>query len=240
MRIDPEERLAVRERKIVALLNVWPWKTGGTLIGGYAIAAYGDPRYSKDADIVIPTPLQPTFEDFLRGQGFELEKFDGDLPLDFEGIAPRYRKDETTIDLLVGYVRDRRARVDIPETWISQRVRSIRLKTRTGGTVVSVNVARPEALWVLKLQAGRDQDLIDLYAILDETIEMNEIVSLFRSLRSETLVQKLSQAHDNVASEKLFEDAMSRLRKKRTEENRNKWNFFVERVRHVVEESVKV
>ncbi len=240
MRIDPEERLATRERKIIALLNVWPWKMGGTLIGGYAIAAYGDPRYSKDADIVIPTLLQSAFEGFLRGQGFELEKSDGDLPLDFEGIAPRYRKDEATIDLLVGNVRDRRAGIDIPEAWISQRVRSIRLKTRTGGTEVPLNVARPEALWVLKLQAGRDQDLIDLYAILDETIEMNEIVSLFRSLGSETLLQKLSQASGNVASEKLFEDSMSRLRKKRTEENRNKWNLFVERVRHIVEESVKV
>ena len=69
---------------------------------------------------------------------------------------------------------------------------------------------------------------------------MSEIVSLFRSLGSETLLQKLSQASGNVASEKLFEDAMLRLRKKRTEENRNKWNLFVERVRHIVEESVKV
>ena len=240
MHIDVEERLATRERKIIALLNVWPWKTGGTLIGGYAIAAYGDPRYSKDADIVIPTLLQSTFEDFLYEQGFELEESVNHLLTDFEGTIPRYRKDEATIDLLIGYVRGRRARIDIPETWISQKVKKIPLKTRTGSTAISVNVARPEALWALKLQAGREQDLIDLYAILDEPLKIDEIVSLFRTLRSETLIQKLSEAPIKVSSEKLFEDAMSRLRKKRTKENRNKWDLFVKRVGHIVEESVKV
>ena len=240
MYIDAEERLATRERKIIALLNVWPWKIGGTLIGGYAIAAYGDPRYSKDADVVIPALLQSTFEDFLYEQGFELKKLDDVSRIDFEGIVPRYRKDEATIDLLIGYVRDRRSRIDIPETWISQKVKKIPLKTRTGGTTVSVNVARPEALWALKLQAGREQDLIDLYAILDEPLDTDEIVSLFRSLRSENLVQKLSEVPNKISSEKLYEDAMSRLRKKRTKENRNKWDFFVEKVSRIVEESVKV
>lgn len=240
MHIDVEERLATREKKIIALLNAWPWKTGGTLIGGYAIAAYGDPRYSKDADIVIPTLLQSTFEDFLREQGFKLEESDNHLLTHFEGIAPRYRKDEATIDLLIGYVRDRRANIEIPETWISRNVKKIPLKTRTGGTAVSVSVARPEALWALKLQAGREQDLIDLYAILDEPLEIDEIVSLFRDLRSGTMIKKLSEAAVKVSSEKLFEDAMSRLRKKRTEENRNRWDFFIKRISLIVEESVKV
>ncbi|MDA8056223.1 MAG: hypothetical protein M0Z77_11345 [Thermoplasmatales archaeon] len=73
---------------------------------------------------------------------------------DFEDTVPRYRKDEATIDLLIGYARDRRARIDIPETWISHKVKKIPLKTRTGGKAVSVSVASPEPLWALTLQAG--------------------------------------------------------------------------------------
>ncbi len=35
-----------RERKVLGLLDEWPWELGGVLIGGYSIAAYGVTRYS--------------------------------------------------------------------------------------------------------------------------------------------------------------------------------------------------
>jgi hypothetical protein len=239
LRIDPEEKLAARERKILALLNAWPWRIGGTLIGGYAIAAYGNPRYSKDADIVIPTSLTSSFETFLQEQGFQLEDPNRINLKDFEGNVPRYSREEVALDLLVGYVRDRRAKVDVPEMWISQRSRSMVLNTITGVTAIPVSVARPEALWALKLQTGRDQDIIDLYAIQATPIDMYEIISLFRSLHSESLTEKLSLTSKNVTREKLFEDAMSRMGTKRNESNRIKWNSFAERVKYVVGESIR-
>ncbi|MHB1708063.1 MAG: hypothetical protein ACYCT2_01115 [Thermoplasmataceae archaeon] len=60
MNIDPVNR----ERKVLGLLDAWPWELGGVLIGGYAIAAYGRPRYSDDVDIVIPKAALGKLKDF--------------------------------------------------------------------------------------------------------------------------------------------------------------------------------
>jgi hypothetical protein len=230
--------LANREKKILGLLNIWPWKSGGVLIGGYAIAAYGVPRFSNDADIVISAPLKSTFEKFLREQGFEMEEPAHSSRQDFEGNVPRFRREETTVDLLVGYVRDRKAGVDIPEEWISKDSLQLQLKTITSISEVPVSVARPEAIWALKLQAGRDQDLLDLYAIFDVPIKTDEVISLFRSFNSETLNGKLSLTLEKVYSTKLFEDAMSRMGTKRTEKTVEKWQKFATKVRNIVDESV--
>lgn len=42
-----------REKKVLNLLDDWPWEYGGVIIGGYAISSYGKPRYSNDIDIVV-------------------------------------------------------------------------------------------------------------------------------------------------------------------------------------------
>lgn len=238
MRIDPTERLASRERKILDLLDKWPWKIGGTLIGGYAIAAYGTPRYSKDADIVISAALKSSLKTFLLEQGFKLERSDHPNPQDFEGEVTRYRNEEATVDLFVGYVRDRKTQVDISEHWISKNTKRIHLRTLTGTTTVPVNVARPTALWALKLQSGRDQDILDLFAIADVPIEAGEIISLFGSFNSKTLREGLLLTLERAQSVKLFQDAMARLQIKRTDESRKRWNLFCERVSDIVEKSV--
>ncbi len=238
MHIDPTERLTSREKKILDLFDKWPWKIGGTLIGGYAIAAYGAPRYSKDSDIVIPSSLKSPLKTFLLEQGFKLEKSDHINPQDFEGEVTRYRNEEATVDLFVGYVRDRKAQVDISEQWISKNTKRIHLRTLTGTTAVPVNVARPTALWALKLQSGRDQDILDLFAIADVPIEAGEIISLFEGFNSKTLRERLLLTLERAQSVKLFQDAMARLQIKRTNESRKRWNLFCERVSDIVEKSV--
>lgn len=85
---------------------------------------------------------------------------------------------EISVDLLVGYVRDRDARVDIPESWVSQRsnVRFLRIKT---GVTPVIPVARPEAIWALKLQAGRSQDITDLFAIYGTNLNREKSLNSF-------------------------------------------------------------
>ena len=62
---------ATRESAVIALLEEWPWKLGPTVIGGYAIAAYGAPRYSDDVDFVIPEDARGASEAWLRENGLE-------------------------------------------------------------------------------------------------------------------------------------------------------------------------
>ncbi|MDE1837522.1 MAG: hypothetical protein KGJ23_13025 [Euryarchaeota archaeon] len=130
------------------------------------------------------------------------------------------------MDLLIGSVRDRRAGVDVPEPWISARPRRRRLFTITGSTTTEISVARPEALWVLKLAAGRDQDLTDLYAIATTPVEVDEVRALFQSLWCPTLETKLRRSFEVLAREKTYEDSMSRLETKRTEATREGWRRF--------------
>lgn len=235
LNIDPVNR----ERKVLSLLDEWPWELGGVLIGGYAIAAYGKPRYSDDVDIVIPSAVPGKMEVFIYGQNFELKNSSVPNPQNYEGKVLRYRTAEMTLDVLVGYVRDMEARVDIPEPWISMDHRNLRLITLTGGTRIKIPIASPEALWALKLQSGRDQDIIDLFSMFDIKIDGKKVIALFNILKSNTLTDKLIKTLQKAHSDKLFEDSMSRLETKRTDQNRNKWISFGNQVDRIVSETMK-
>ena len=228
-----------RESKVLRLLDEWPWELGGVLIGGYAIAAYGKPRYSEDVDIVIPSAVLGKLEVFIYGQNFELENSSVPNPQNYEGKVIRYRTEEMTLDVLVGYVRDREARVDIPEPWISMDHRNLRLITLTGGTRNKIPIASPEALWALKLQSGRDQDIIDLFSMFDVKIDGKRVIALFKGLKTNTLTDKLRKTSQKAHSNKLFEDSMSRLETKRTDKNRKKWISFGNQVDRIASETMK-
>src|SRR5580693_3483436 len=182
-----------REREIVALLEEWPWDLGTTLIGGYALAAYGAARYSEDIDMVLSKAAQSPVESWLRERGFGPVPKSRPPSLQTFQDARRLIRGEVTIDLLVGYVRDREAGIEIPEDWISGRFRRVRLDLLTGEVTRPARVARPEALWALKLQAGRDQDLTDLFAIAKEPVSSEEVAELFRSLRTPALSEKIAR-----------------------------------------------
>ncbi|MHB8351337.1 MAG: nucleotidyl transferase AbiEii/AbiGii toxin family protein [Thermoplasmata archaeon] len=229
-----------RERAVIALLEGWPWKLGGTLIGGYAIAAYGAPRYSDDVDFVIPDDARTATEAWLRDQGFEDAKGERAKSTQVFEDAPRFSRDEVTLDLLVGYVRDRDARVEIPESWISLRRRLERLDLISGRLDRKVPIARPEALWALKLQAGRDQDLTDLFTISKEPVKAREVRSLFQSLMVRGLAAKLRAVELKLEGSKLYDDSRSRMGLKNGDAVSARWMRFREQVSSMIpqEESV--
>lgn len=151
----------------------------------------------------------------------------------------RYRLEELTLDLLVGYVRDREAQVDIPEPWISIEHRNLRLITLTGRTRNKIPIASPEALWALKLQSGRDQDIIDLFSMFDVKIDGKKVIALFNDIKSNTLTKKLRKTLQKTHSKKLYEDSMSRLEIKRTAQNYEKLVSFENQVRNIISEMLK-
>lgn len=220
----------------LALLDDWPWQLGGVLIGGYAVAAYGRPRYSNDIDIVIPLAAQREVDLFIVRQGLSLQSSSVPNPQNYEGKVFRYSAEELTLDILVGCVRDREAQVDIPEYWISMNHTEKLLVTLAGKTARKIPVARPEALWALKLQSGRDQDITDLFSISNVKVNFNDIVVLFRKLRTESLINKLNKTVKKTQTRKIFEDSVSRLESRRTDRNQKDWIRFVNSVQHLVSE----
>jgi len=229
---DPD----ARERAVLSLMDRWPWEFGGVVIGGYAIIAYGPPRYSDDVDVVLPKESAATVRPWLRNQGLKLDKHSVPNPQNFEGQAERYKSTDITLDLMVDVVRDRDAKVDIPESWIAKKARRMKLETLSGRTQVKVPIARPEALWALKLQAGRPRDIGDLFAISKTPFDSEEVSSLFVRLRTESLTAKLLSVRSKLKERKIFVDSLSRrqMGSPGNPENIRKWARFVSTVERIV------
>ena len=84
------------------------------------------------------------------------------------------------------------------------------LDALSGKTLHRIPVARPEALWLLKLQAGRDLDLTDLFAISGEPVDLTEVREEFERLGTRTLVDKLQMVIARLDDRKLYADSLSR------------------------------
>ena len=229
--------LDAREQAVLALLDRWPWTLGGVIIGGYATLAYGPPRYSDDVDVVIPTPAAPRVRAWLRSEGLTVSKRSVPNPENFDGQVERYQLSPITLDLFADAVRDRDAKVDIPERWISKDAVRQRLVTISGRTSIEVPIARPAAIWALKLQAGRPRDLSDLFAISETPFDASEVEALFRAVTSKSLVAKLTAVRLMLGSPHLYEDSLSRrqLGKLSDPGNRRKWDRFVSTVNRIIE-----
>jgi hypothetical protein len=226
-----------REQAVLSLLNRWPWSLGGVIIGGYAVIAYGPPRYSDDIDIVIPKEAAPSVRKWLRSEGLTLTKRTIPNQQNFDGQAERYEASPVTLDLLVDAVRDRDAKVDVPESWISKGTRKTRLVTLSGRTAIEVPISRPEALWALKLQAGRPRDISDLFAIAGTPFDAGEVESLFRGLTSKSLDTKLQSVYSRVMTHKMYVDCLSRRQLGKPSDPRNirKWDGFVATIGRIIQ-----
>jgi hypothetical protein len=114
-----------REAQAVELLDGWAWEGGGCLIGGYAVAAYGQPRFSQDLDFVLPEGSKGKVIKWLETHDFRVRR-----PINpgrgFRG-STRLMRGDFSIDLMFGYVRDRDTGTRIEEEWISARARHARL-----------------------------------------------------------------------------------------------------------------
>lgn len=225
---------AEREAAAIALLDRFPWSNGGCLIGGYAIAAYGKPRFSQDLDLVVPEAERAPVVKALENLGFRLRP-ERRAKTTFTQAATLLKGD-FSIDLMFGLVRDRETGATLPEAWVSARSRLVRLDLLTGATKGKVQVARPEALWALKLIAARDQDLSDLFAISGEPIEIPEIQRALSESMTPGLRRKLDLIPTRLEGSKIYSDALSSRSMGRQDSPRNiqSWTRFVKLVDSVL------
>ncbi len=227
---------AVRERTALTLLDQWPWESGGVLIGGYAVSAYGHPRYSEDVDVVIPARSVSGIQTWLRTEGFTMAHRAWRNPQNYDGQVFRFVKETVTLDVLSGAVRDREAQVDVPERWISDRPKRLILEMLSARSTRKIPIARPEALWALKLQSGRDQDLSDLFALMDQPTDVREVRELFERLAADSLSRKFQNVLSKLGERRLFEDSLSRLRlgSPKRHDNIQRWKRFTSRVQSII------
>lgn len=232
---------ADREKQAVDLLDRWPAELRGVLIGGYAVSAYGPPRYSVDLDLVVAGDTQEPMEAWLRGERFGLEKRWKSRAEASVAVVSRWRRGLIAVDLLAGAVRDREAAVDMPVSWVAKEPRMLRLVLLSASTAATYPVCRPQALWALKLQAGRPQDLSDLFVVSDVPAPLAEVRALFESLWCPSLRRKLERVTDRLRDEQVYRDACSRrsLGPPGAPRNRRAWEVFRRRVASVIPATTK-
>jgi hypothetical protein len=227
--IDPDER----EGEVAGLLADWPMDRAGVLIGGYAVAAYGLPRYSIDVDIVIPAEEEGAWTQWLRLHDLRLQRAHQAFPrVGIPLAARRWRRGSVVLDLMIGGVRDRDSGAVIPEEWISRDARSIRLELLSGRIDHDVRVVRLEALWALKILAGRPQDLTDLFGISGQPVRLGEVRELLAGILDERLRQKLGTVSKEIHQGKLYTDSLSSLRlgSPELERNQSAWSRYAKLV----------
>jgi nucleotidyltransferase AbiEii toxin of type IV toxin-antitoxin system len=223
--IDPDER----ERQVVELLAKWPTELSGVLIGGYAVAAYGSPRYSEDIDVLAASKSQSEWVLWLETQHLRRERtYSGPKDGGHLVEVQLWRGQNVSFDLMTGGIRDRESHAVIPEAWILQDPKSVRLELLSGRVESPVNVVRLEGLWAMKILAGRPQDMTDLFGIVAQPVKLTEVRELFHDLEQPALQSKFDSIVKWIHEPKSYADALSRLRlgSPQLKENRSAWERF--------------
>lgn len=233
MSINP----AIREKKSIQLLDSFPWESGATIIGGYSILGYGTLRYSNDLDLAIPNKPSEEIIRWFTNEGFMVEKTAKINPQSYDGSFVRYQREEVTVDLVIGAVRDRDAQIDIPAVWIRERPVLQRIIGLNYSTKLRVPPVRLEALWALKLQAGRGQDIFDLYSVFNRKFSHSEVIDLFQEKSCRSLTTKLEITRKKLQETKTYSDLMSALQIKDNEKNREDWKRFTSTVENILDPS---
>jgi hypothetical protein len=185
-----------------------------------------------DLDLVVEASDHEALSAWLKGAQFRIEKRWQSRAKGSRAAVDRWRRGPLILDILSGAVRDREAKVDIPARWVARDARPMRIVLLSASTREPFPVARPEALWALKIQAGRPQDLADLFALIETRVQMEEVNELFQSLWCPSLARKLERVVVSLGDEKIYRDACSRraLGTPRSPRNRRDWEAFGRRV----------
>lgn len=150
------------------------------LVGGYAVSAYGPPRFSVDLGLVLEGKIAPTIRTALRTAGFLKEK-DWDGGGVFAGRAERWvigkESLPSSVDLLVDAIVDRVSGA----TFTFQALRETATRRPVRGVSAS-SFAEPlvpskEALIALKLHVGRRIDFRDVVVLAGQELD-REAMSL--------------------------------------------------------------
>lgn len=235
--VDPR----ARERETVSLLEELPGELGAVLIGSYAVAAYTAARFSSDIDLVIPARARAATRAWFEGRDFRVVMTMVPSPATDHLGKFRVSSAPVRADIYVDGVRDRQSGASVEYEWLSRSPRRARIVLTTGRTQSRVTIARPEALWVLKLLAAREQDLTDLFAMMSERVDLREVRTKWSSIPAPLREAAERRALTFIDSEDEYRDALSRraLGRPSSPPNRATWTHFGSAVRSVLSSSRK-
>lgn len=205
-KVDP----VAREGQVLGFLDSVPRKVKPVLIGGYAVAAYGPPRFSVDVDLIFPVAALEYTRKWLRMEGVDSKETWRPAGARPPWVKLLIERDLLSGDLYFGGLRARDTGALIDYEWLALRPTATRLALTTGISGAEFPVARAEAIWVLKLLAGRPQDVTDLFAIFQWPVNLTEVGEKLKQLRDKRVEVGLKRLSNRLLSDKEYQDALSR------------------------------
>jgi len=182
-----------QERAGFALLRRFR-EAEAVLVGGYAVSAYGPPRFSLDLDFVVPAAALPGIRGLLQSADLaRIRNWEGAAA--FAGRAERWSRGEEAIplsvDLLIDGISDRVSGASHPYASVRHGARRVIVRGLDPSSEAEALVAAPEVLVALKLEAGRRVDLRDLAVLAGTDLDVERIATFLRRDRRGVLLEHL-------------------------------------------------
>jgi len=169
---------ADREKEILSTLEKLN-ELDFILIGGYAINAYTQPRFSVDCDIVVKNKQDAKkVTDKLVSLGYKEKEINPNIPYagEFLCLTKEILGIEVPFDLLIGRVIDRKTKNKFDAKFIYENSDIISLTGKVTPKRIELRIANPEILIIMKLAASRKSDFRDVFMLLERDVDLNFIL----------------------------------------------------------------
>jgi hypothetical protein len=207
--VSQSGNLTERETEIIRILRVLTEETDGfVLIGGYAVNAYGQHRFSVDCDLATNRDNTPVIDTALLREGYELWKDRFRPPI---GVTMRvYRKSVARLPVAVDLSVDTVVSRSTHGTWTYKFIQENSVEAIVVGATDSTpsRVAHRNLLVAMKLHSGRTQDLADV-VMLSERVDWETVAKYAACGSREQLIEQIDSAIREISSVRFVSDVKS-------------------------------
>jgi len=201
--------LTSRETEIIRILRILTEATDGfVVIGGYAVNAHGQHRFSVDCELATRRDDVPLIDATLLREGYELRRSDVRPPI---GVTIReYAKsvggETASVELFVDTVVNSTTR----GIWTYKFIQESSLEAIVVGATDSTpsRVAERNLLVAMKLHAGETQDFEDV-VMLSEKVDWKTVAKCAASGSKQQLLEQIEYGIGEISSAKFASELKS-------------------------------
>jgi hypothetical protein len=194
--------LTSRETEIIRILRVLNEATDGfVVIGGYAVNAHGQHRFSVDCELATNRDNVPVIDATLLGEGYELRRSEVRPPI---GVTIReYARSVGGETALVELFVDTVVNTTTRGIWTYKFIRENSAEAIVAGATGSTpsRVAQRNLLVAMKLHAGETQDFEDV-AMLSERVDWKAVAKCGACGSKQQLMDQIEYAIGEISSPK--------------------------------------
>ncbi|MBI5332304.1 MAG: nucleotidyl transferase AbiEii/AbiGii toxin family protein [Candidatus Aenigmarchaeota archaeon] len=196
MDLEQREKTIFETLKQIADLDI-------ILVGGYAINAYVLPRFSVDCDVVISQNIKEIKSILIRNSFIQTE---ADKRTPYLGRFMRFEKNKAAVDVLINGVTDRSTDMSFPYDLIRQNSEIRETVARASAEKISLRIANPEMLFVMKFVSCRRQDIRDIFILANTELNEEFIIKTLETLFASAVSNK--EKIKQIITNQSFRDAL--------------------------------